>query len=52
MLQHIHVILMSAVYKGSAFKKDIHESGTDYFMAKPLNTSELLKLVNNILKNA
>jgi len=51
-LQYIHVILMSAVYKGFAFKKDILESGADSFLAKPLNTSELVQQVNNILKKA
>ncbi|MBU4254738.1 MAG: response regulator [Acidobacteria bacterium] len=52
LLKNIPVILISAVYKGYTFKRDIEESGADHFMAKPLNMPELLRIAKEILKES
>jgi len=41
----IKIVLMSAVYKGPMFERDINTSGADYFIKKPLDIPELVKLV-------
>jgi len=44
------IIIMSAVYKGVFFKRDINDSGADAFLAKPLNVQELRAKVEGFLK--
>jgi len=42
------VILMTAVYKGTAFKFEAKECGADFFIEKPIDTKELLALLDDI----
>jgi sigma-B regulation protein RsbU (phosphoserine phosphatase) len=43
------VILMTAVYKGTAFKNEAKRCGADHFFEKPINTNELLALLKKLL---
>jgi DNA-binding response OmpR family regulator len=47
-LSETKVILMSAVYKSLPFKKDIHESGADFFIEKPLDMEKLKGYIKKI----
>jgi DNA-binding response OmpR family regulator len=49
-LEETKIIIMSAVYKGVYFKRDISDSGADAFLAKPLNMQELRAKVESLLK--
>jgi two-component system cell cycle response regulator len=44
------VIVMSAVYKGAYFKRDIRDSGADAFLAKPIDVRDLKAKVDGFLK--
>jgi len=48
-LAKIKVVLMSAVYKGQAYRTYIYEAGADYFVEKPLDMKELLDYLKEIL---
>ena len=50
-LNQTKVILMTAVYKGTAFKFEARECGADFFIEKPINTNELLALLNDMFAN-
>jgi DNA-binding response OmpR family regulator len=50
-LNQIKVILMTAVYKGTTFKFEAKESGADFFIEKPINTNELLALLEDMFSN-
>ncbi len=50
-LARIKIILMSAVYKSQAYRTDIHESGADYFIEKPLDMKKLLNYLKEILSS-
>jgi CheY-like chemotaxis protein len=43
------VILMTAVYKGTAFKFEARESGADHFIEKPIDTNELLDKLDELI---
>lgn len=43
------IILISAVYKGFYFRKDIRESGADAFVEKPLDVDLLKNTVSGML---
>jgi len=45
------VILMTAVYKGTAFKFEAKECGADFFIEKPIDTNELLALLDDMFIN-
>ncbi len=47
-LKNTAVILMTAVYKGMAFKRDVDESGADYLIEKPLDTAKILELIKTL----
>jgi DNA-binding response OmpR family regulator len=49
-LKETKIIIMSAVYKGVYFQRDINDSGADAFLAKPLNMQELRAKVESFLK--
>jgi DNA-binding response OmpR family regulator len=49
-LKETKIIIMSAIYKGVYFKRDISDSGADAFLAKPLNMQELRAKVASFLK--
>jgi DNA-binding response OmpR family regulator len=49
-LEETKIIIMSAVYKGVYFKRDISDSGADAFLVKPLNVQELRAKVESFLK--
>lgn len=46
--KHIPVIAVSAVYKWSSAAVEIHDSGIDAFVEKPLNFSRLLEKVEEL----
>ncbi len=48
-LKEIKVILMTAVYKGTAFKFEAKNCGADHFIEKPIDTNELLDKLNELL---
>lgn len=50
-LNQIKVILMTAVYKGTTFKFEARECGADFFIEKPINTNELLALLDDMFEN-
>jgi DNA-binding response OmpR family regulator len=52
LLPETKVIVMSAVYKGLYFKRDINQSGADAFVAKPINVQELQTKVEGFLKRS
>jgi len=45
------VIVMSAVYKGAYFQRDVRDSGADAFLAKPIDVRELRAIVEGFLKS-
>jgi CheY-like chemotaxis protein len=47
----ITVILMSAIYKGPMFEKDIKNSGADFFITKPIDTPKLKELIGTIISS-
>jgi len=50
LMKDIPFILISAVYKSLTFKRDIDESGADFFVQKPLDMPKLLSLVKDLLE--
>lgn len=50
-LNQTKVILMTAVYKGAAFKFEAKECGADFFIEKPIDTNELLVLLDDMFAN-
>ncbi len=48
-LGRIKVILMTAVYRGTAFKFEAKKSGADHFMEKPINVKDLIGLLDRLL---
>ena len=48
-LKDIKIILMTAVYKGAAFKFQAKESGADHFIEKPINTNNLLEKLKELI---
>jgi two-component system cell cycle response regulator len=48
-LKDIKVILMTAVYKGTAFQFEAKDSGADLFIEKPIDTNELLDKLDKLL---
>ena len=50
-LKHTAVILMTAVYKGLAFKQDVNEAGADFCIEKPLDMAKILELVKTCTKS-
>jgi DNA-binding response OmpR family regulator len=51
-LNQTKVILMTAVYKGTAFKFEAKDCGADFFIEKPINTNELLALLDDMFANS
>ncbi len=49
-LQDVKIILMSAVYRSSAFTGVIEKSGADYFIDKPIDTAKLIAVVQSLIK--
>jgi sigma-B regulation protein RsbU (phosphoserine phosphatase) len=45
------VILMTAVYKGTAFKFEAKNCGADSFIEKPINTNELLAFLDEMFES-
>jgi DNA-binding response OmpR family regulator len=50
-LNQTKVILMTAVYKGTTFKFQAKECGADFFIEKPINTNELLSVLDDMFAN-
>lgn len=50
-LNQTKIILMTAVYKGTAFKFEAKECGADFFIEKPIDTNELLALLDDMFAN-
>ena len=48
-LNQTKVVLMTAVYKGTAIKFEVKKCGADHFIEKPVNTNELLALLEKLL---
>lgn len=48
-LSRTKVVLMTAVYKGPAFKNEAKKCGADHFFEKPINTNELIGLLEKLL---
>lgn len=51
-LNQTKVILMTAVYKGTAFKFEARECGADFFVEKPIDTNELLALLDKMFSES
>lgn len=51
-LHQTKVILMTAVYKGTAFKFEAKDCGADSFIEKPIDTNELLALLDEMFANS
>jgi DNA-binding response OmpR family regulator len=51
-LNQTKVILMTAVYKGTTFKFEAKDCGADFFIEKPINTNELLALLDDMFANS
>jgi len=45
------VILMTAVYKSTTFKPQVKDAGADGFIEKPINTTDLMKLIDRFLED-
>lgn len=50
LLKNMHIILMSAVYQHPSFRRDVDQSGADYFVDKPLDVPKLIELINGLLR--
>ena len=48
-LKETKVVLMTAVYKGTAFKFEAKKAGADHFLEKPINMNELINLLEKLL---
>jgi len=48
-LSHIPIILVSGVYKGSAFQADIQKLEVDAYLPKPIDTQKLKQEVTRLL---
>jgi sigma-B regulation protein RsbU (phosphoserine phosphatase) len=48
-LSRTKVVMMTAVYKGPSFKNEAKKCGADHFFEKPINTNELLSLLEKLL---
>ncbi|MBN1225150.1 MAG: response regulator [Candidatus Aminicenantes bacterium] len=49
LLHGTKIILMSAVYQFSTFRRDIEHADADYFVNKPIDVPKLLELIKGIL---
>jgi DNA-binding response OmpR family regulator len=50
-LRSTKVILITAVYKGLAFKQDVDDSGADLCLKKPLDMKQIIELVTTLTKS-
>lgn len=48
-LKGIPVILMTGVYKGLSYNREIKDSGADGFIEKPIDVEKLTKLIRDLL---
>lgn len=49
-VKEVKVILMTAVYKGTAFHFEARDCGADHFIEKPIDTNGLLSILDELLK--